>query len=172
MGSNTLSIIAVTISLISAVIAVWSAWTNHQSLKFTKFNREMDRRLQHTKACSELMEEIRVYENGFQSELKETQELELHFESLLIQSSSSFVRYVPIFNVYKPKLEGFLLQTRLLWDETYEWYAKYRYDGYAAHDAHFRRLLLDDKKIKNEWSSLIKELRKHINGNAPIQESR
>src|SRR5690554_6422341 len=163
MDSNTLSIIAVIISFISVVIAVWSAWTNHQSLKFTKLNREIECRLQHRKACSDLMEEIRVYENEFERELKELEELESKFESLLIHSPSDFNQYLPIFKTYKSKLTGFAVQARTLWQEAFEWYEKYCYEGYAAHSAHFRRLLSDDKSIQNEWAPRVKELRLAIN---------
>lgn len=163
MDSNTLSIIAVIISFISVVIALWSAWTNHQSLKFTKFNREKVRRLQHTKACSELLEEIRVYEIEFERELSELQDLEPKFERLLTHSPSDFNQYLPIFKTYKSELAGFALQARTLWQEAFEWYEKYRYEGYAAHSAHFRRLLSDDKSIQNEWALRIKALRIAIN---------
>lgn len=163
MDRNTLSIIALIISLISAAVAVWSAWINHQSLKFTKLNREMERRLQHTKACSDLMEEIRVYENEFERELKELDELELKFERLLTHSPSDFNHYMPIFKTYKSKLAGFAVQARALWHEAFEWHENYCYGGYAAHSAHFRRLLSDDKSIQNEWAPRVKELRIAIN---------
>lgn len=163
MDSHTLSIIAVIISFISVVIALWSAWTNHQSLKFTKFNREKVRRLQHTKACSELLEEIREYENEFERELRELQELEPKFERLLTNSPSDFNQYLHIFKTYKPELIKFTLQARTLWQETFEWYEKYRYEGYAAHSAQFRRLLSADKSIQNEWAPRIKALRIAIN---------
>lgn len=163
MDSHTLSIIAVIISFISVVIALWSAWTNHQSLKFTKFNREKVRRLQHTKACSELLEEIRVYEIEFERELRELQELEPKFERLLTNSPSDFNQYLHIFKTYKPELIKFTLQARTLWQEAFEWYEKYRYEGYAAHSAQFRRLLSADKSIQNEWAPRIKALRIAIN---------
>lgn len=159
MDSNTLSIIAVIISFISVVIALWSAWTNHQSLKFTKFNREKARRLQHTKACSELLEEIRVYEIEFERELSELQDLEPKFERLLTHSPSEFNQYLPIFKTYKSELAGFALQAQTLWQEAFEWNQKYRYEGYAEHSAHFRRLLSYDKSIQNEWAPRIKALR-------------
>lgn len=163
MDSNTLSIIALIISLISAAIAVWSAWTNHQSLKFTKLNREMERRLQHTKACSDLMEEIRVYENEFERELKELDELEPKFERLLTHSPTDFNQYIPIFKTYKSRLAGFAVQARALWRETFEWHKNYCYGGYAAHSAHFRRLLSETKKIQNDWKPQVERLRFAIN---------
>jgi|GEM_PF-5522307 FtsZ-interacting cell division protein ZipA len=90
MDSNELSLIAVIISLISVVIALWIAWTNHRALNFTRFDRETELRRQHAKACSELMEEIQATEKEFASELRELEYLEPEFEILLAKSKRPF----------------------------------------------------------------------------------
>lgn len=154
-----MSITAILLSVVSAIIALWAAWTNHKAFSFVKESHERQNRLMHAKSCSELMEEAIVFANSFERELEDIEKLWLKFDSLSTETKNSLNRYSPVFFEYQPQLEGFARQARTLWHEVYEWSEKNLQTGIASRAAHFRRLLADDKQIQDKWRPLLEELR-------------
>ena len=154
-NSAWISVLALAVSVLSFVAAIWAAWTSHRTLRQAERVRDEDRKITFERERSQLLEII----NDSRSLLNKTRihigALKADFDAAPQSVRELMHNYTDLFDEYLPGIEAGVRQTTMLRNEVTSWNDDTGIPALVRNQAKFRALVHDDEVAHDQGFVLV-----------------
>lgn len=153
--STWIAILALAVSGLSFLAALWAAWVSHRTLKHAERVHTEERWIRFERERSELLQVI----NSSRLLLDRTRinigALKARFDACPQSVKDTLANYTNLFTEYLPRVEAGVRQCNVLWDEIAEWDEVQGIEAIVRHQARYRALVNDDQIAHDQGVFLV-----------------
>lgn len=154
--------VALVFSGLSILVAIWSAFVSHKSLRHSKDSYKDKQEIAFERERSEFLEHINDDRRRFEAAQHAIEELKTEFEALPDGARMKLGDLSLVFIEYLPTIQGFTRQANSLWYEVAEWKKSTGIYALVHHQPQFKTLLRNDRMVHDEWIPHIEKLKKEL----------
>ena len=140
-----ISILALVVSCLSFIAALWAAWVSHRTLEHARDVHSGDQQIAFERERSELLEVINTSRMLLEKTRIRIGTLKARFDVTPQPAKALLVNYTSLFSEYLPRIEAGCRQCNALWDEVAAWDDEKGIHALVHHQAKFRKLVGDDQ---------------------------
>ena len=149
------AVLALVVSGMSFIAAIWAAWVSHNSLSHARRVHEEDRRVAFERERSQLLEIINTGRGLLDNTRIRIGTLKANFDAAPPPVQALLTTYTGLFSEYYPRVEAGVRQANSLLSEVSGWDQDTGIQGLVRHQARFRTLLHEDRIAHDIGVSLV-----------------
>jgi hypothetical protein len=149
------SILALVVSCLSFMAALWAAWVSHHTLAHARDVHSEDQQIAFERERSELLEVINTSRMLLEKTRIRIGTLKARFDAAPQPVKALLVNYTSLFSEYLPRIEAGCRQCHALWDEVAAWDDEKGIHALVHHQAKFRKLVGDDQVAHDNGIFLV-----------------
>ena len=153
--STWIAILALVVSGLSFLAAMWAAWISHRTLKHAQTVHQEERRLSFERERSQLLEVVNTSRLLLERTRIKIGTLKARFDAAPQPVHGLLRNYTSLFTEYLPSVEAGVRQCGLLWSEIAEWDEDTGIHSLVRHQAKYRALVNDDQIAHDQGLFLV-----------------
>lgn len=142
--STWVAVIALVVSVLSLVAAIWASYVGHQSLAHARATYDEQLSISFARERAQLLQLISQNQAVLQKTRITVGALKEKFEAAPQPAQALLHNFTGLFTEYLPRLEGSIRQCTALWHEVSEWDQRRGIHALVHHQARYRALMEDD----------------------------
>lgn len=150
-----ISVLALVVSGLSFLAAVWAAWVSHRTLAHAREVREDELRITFERERTELLEVINTSRTLLEQTRVRIGTLKARFDAAPQPVQALLKNYTNLFTEYLPRVEAGVRQCNALWNEVADWDQEKGIYALVHHQARFRKLVSDDQMAHDTGVFLV-----------------
>jgi hypothetical protein len=150
-----LAVLAVAVSGLSLLAAMWAAWVSHRTLKHAETIHADDQRITFEREQSQLLEDVNTSRRLLDRTRIKIGTLKVRFDAAPQPVKVMLSNYTNLFTDYFPRVEEGVRQCNALWDEIAAWDQGTGIHALVRHQSKFRALVNDDEFAHDQGLFLV-----------------